>query len=100
VHDEYTPERRQAPSPVRNLRPAKLTLLTGAWVRRETENGVRSSNLFGRATRYSFANLVQPHSGWPGSLFRVLFTASDPDLGTVDLDHVDEGLEVGLAERN
>src|SRR5258708_33447994 len=32
--------------------------------------------------------------------FEHVFAAFGPDLGIVDLDHVDERLQIGLAERN
>jgi hypothetical protein len=34
------------------------------------------------------------------ALFEHVFAAFDPDLGIVDLDHVDERLQISLAERN
>ena len=43
--------------------------------------------------------LRTPRGPRSGCSFEHVFAAFDTDLGIVDLDHADEGLQIGLAER-
>src|ERR1700716_2331804 len=53
--------------------------------------------------RHSVLKLQTPNDPIPAGqhrFFEHVFTGFDADLGIVDLNHADEGLQISLAERN
>jgi hypothetical protein len=61
---------------------------------------VRNFILYGAPLSTHLRTRIGPIPAGQDRSFEHIFAAFDPDLGIVDLDYVDEGLQIGLPKRN